>query len=226
MIINKNGPIVNKESIQAKIWPEIANTNCWIINTRKKIFTLTYFTRKIWKENYGLIPEKINNKRVCICHKCDNINGPCINPKHLFLGIDKDNIHDCIKKGRFKAAGTSESVLKGWENRRLKGNDKGHGGTSKGALKSLEIKRKTGINHIAALKAWKTKKKTGNTGILKGWETRRKLGNIHWKISKKRTVEHSKKIWEKRRTTENCKKSFEKGWETRRKKEKDKSNGI
>jgi hypothetical protein len=31
-------------------------------------------------------------------HYCDT--PPCCNPFHAFLGTQKDNIHDCIKKGR------------------------------------------------------------------------------------------------------------------------------
>ena len=43
--------------------------------------------------HYGALEQNL-----CICHKCDN--KACCNPKHLFMGTQKDNTQDCINKGR------------------------------------------------------------------------------------------------------------------------------
>jgi len=88
-----------KRYIQKNI---VKDGNCWIwikahdpsgygvaSKERKKIHAhrLSYLAFK------GEIP-----KGMCILHSCDV--KACCNPDHLWLGTQKDNMQDCIKKGR------------------------------------------------------------------------------------------------------------------------------
>jgi hypothetical protein len=73
------------------------------------------WTAYVWPDGYGCF--WLNGKNVrahrasweltherpipyglLICHTCDNRK--CVNPKHLFVGTYRDNIHDCREKGR------------------------------------------------------------------------------------------------------------------------------
>jgi hypothetical protein len=50
--------------------------------------------RTSWEINNGPI-----TSGKLVCHVCDNAR--CIRIDHLFLGTQKDNVQDCIKKGRY-----------------------------------------------------------------------------------------------------------------------------
>ena len=91
-----------KLSLHTKSNPE---TGCieWLLHTTPK-GTRGYgsmnFRKKAWKVHriawvlrYGEIPDGLS-----VLHKCDNRR--CCNPEHLFLGTNRDNVHDMISKGR------------------------------------------------------------------------------------------------------------------------------
>jgi len=60
--------------------------------------------RYIYMKNFGEIPEgKV------IRHTCDN--RACINPEHLLLGTQKDNVRDCVIRGR-TAKGENNGCVK------------------------------------------------------------------------------------------------------------------
>jgi hypothetical protein len=45
-----------------------------------------------------------------VLHRCDN--PPCVNPAHLFLGTNRDNIHDMLRKGRQPRIGSKNPHAK------------------------------------------------------------------------------------------------------------------
>lgn len=52
--------------------------------------------RASWLAYRGPIPDGL-----FVCHHCDM--RPCINPDHLFLGTNLDNMRDCAKKSRIRS---------------------------------------------------------------------------------------------------------------------------
>lgn len=51
-----------------------------------------------WELHNGAIPHHDSYHGICVLHKCDNPK--CVNPGHLFLGTNADNVHDRVKKNR------------------------------------------------------------------------------------------------------------------------------
>jgi len=54
--------------------------------------------RVSWILKYGPIPIGYDFHGTCVLHKCDT--KLCVNPDHLFLGTNADNVADMLAKGR------------------------------------------------------------------------------------------------------------------------------
>jgi len=54
--------------------------------------------RVSWILTNGPIPFSEGHHGTCVLHRCDN--PCCVNPHHLFLGTNRDNMLDMVSKGR------------------------------------------------------------------------------------------------------------------------------
>lgn len=89
-----------KERLLDKI--EKRENGCWVWTaaTNPQGYGLMVYKKRLisahrisWMEHVGEIQDGLY-----VCHRCDN--PLCINPDHLFLGSQKENMDDMIRKGR------------------------------------------------------------------------------------------------------------------------------
>lgn len=112
---------MTSSEIESEFWSKVDKSNgpdsCWLWSgpsktSKKKAkpgyghFTIQHYGVFFVKSPAHVFAYKSHNKveipnGIRVCHRCDN--PPCCNPKHLWLGTDKDNIRDAWKKGRARS---------------------------------------------------------------------------------------------------------------------------
>jgi hypothetical protein len=88
-----------------RFWRHVEKTDgCWLWTGKANVSgygvinlnTRTMFAHRfLWTETHGPIPDGLY-----LCHHCDTPR--CVNPAHLFLGTQKDNMQDYARKGLWK----------------------------------------------------------------------------------------------------------------------------
>ena len=150
-------------SIEERFWEKVDKVSspdgCWLwtagvssmgygqINQGGKHGTHIAAHKLSWQLVNGPRPDNL-----FLCHTCDNRR--CVNPDHLFLGTQKDNIQDAVRKGR-KPHGEGHPLAR-WTERDIIEMF----AMQKRGAKQSEIARRFGtaqsnINIILTRKAWK-----------------------------------------------------------------------
>lgn len=86
-----------KECIEWTGWKHAKGYGGVDVKTEGGQWVKQYAHRVAYCESRGLSVEDIKGK--VVRHKCDNPS--CVNPDHLELGTQRDNIHDMLSRGRF-----------------------------------------------------------------------------------------------------------------------------
>lgn len=107
------GPIENR------FWPRVERRGpdeCWLWTGKRNAKGYgvigrngrrTIATQISWELAQGSpVPAEL-----LVCHSCDN--PPCVNPAHLWLGTNSDNMRDMVAKGRNATAGHPDHCKRG-----------------------------------------------------------------------------------------------------------------
>lgn len=143
--VNKYGPI---HAMKGQCWQWMGKPACVYGQLTVNGKTVQAH-RYSWEIHNGLIPANIQ-----VLHKCDN--PLCVNPSHLFLGSQSDNVQDCLRKGRHRkgdsrgeangmAVLTKEKVLE------IRKRYKKHARVGKNSAYALTVEFGISVSHVGQI---------------------------------------------------------------------------
>lgn len=115
-------PLVGKHiPADVRFWDRVSKTeSCWLFRGPTvgighavfKAFGETLAHRVAWVIHFGPISRGNGFHGTVVMHKCDVPN--CVNPSHLMLGTQADNVADTVRKGRNSKGESASRAALAW----------------------------------------------------------------------------------------------------------------